>query len=176
MPFGEGARENGGDSDPICDEPGAVVHEALSLDDGHELPRHPEPSRDRGCGKRIGRRHDRSEHEGAAPRQAVDELVCDDRYADRGRDDEADGEQADRPGARAQVAQRGEEGRAVEEGRQDAEEDELGRQLEVGHPRHDPDDEPTENEQDRIRDPESRSDREHRRDRDDEPQGDQSVL
>ena len=55
VPLGEGARENGRHGDPICDEPGAVVHEALSLDDGHEFPRHPEPSRDGRCGERICR-------------------------------------------------------------------------------------------------------------------------
>ena len=100
----------------------------------------------------------------------------DDGHADGRDDDEADREQPDRPDVRSQVAKRGEEGRAVEERRQHAEEDELRLELELGHPRDDADRQAAEHEQDRIRDAQRRRDREHRRDREDEPQRDESVL
>ena len=77
---------------------------------------------------------------------------------------------------RAQIAEGREESGAVEQRWQDAEEDELRRQLELGHARSDPDEQPAENEQDRVRDPEGRSEREHRRDRNDERQRDDPVL
>ncbi len=66
--------------------------------------------------------------------------------------DEADSEQPDRPGVGSQVAERSEEGGAIEKRRQHPEEDELGRELERRHPRNDADCEPAEHEQDRIRD------------------------
>ena len=92
------------------------------------------------------------EHERAGPREAVDERVRDDGDADGRRDDEPDREQPDRPHVRAQVAERGEERGAVEERRQDAEEDELRLKLEIGHARDEADREATEHEQDRVGD------------------------
>ena len=104
------------------------------------------------------------------------ERVRDDRDADGGHDDEADREQPDRPYVGSQVAERGEEGGAVEERRQHAEEDELRLELDVRHSRDDADRQPAEHEQDRIRDAQSRGDREHRRDRAEQPERDDAIL
>ena len=90
--------------------------------------------------------------------------------------DESDREQADRSDVRPEITERREERRAVEQRREDAEEDELRLELELGHCRDDADREAAEHEQDRIRDPQRRSDREHRRDRDDQCQRDDAVL
>ena len=74
---------------------------------------------------------------------------------------------------RAQVAKGREEGRAVEERREHAEEDELRLELELRHPRDEADREAAEDEQDRVRDPKRRRDREHRRDGEDQPERDE---
>ena len=100
----------------------------------------------------------------------------DDSDADGRREHEAESEQPDRPHVRSQLAKRGEEGGAVEERREHAEEDELRVELELRHARHDADRQAAEDEQDRIRDPERRGDCEHRCDREDQGEGDQAVL
>ena len=60
--------------------------------------------------------------------------MCDDGHTDSRDGHEADGEQPDRSRGRPQLAKRREEGRAVEERRQDAEEDELGLSSNSGMP------------------------------------------
>ena len=61
------------------------------------------------------------------------------------------GEHADRCRVRTELAQRGVEGGRVEQRRQERDEDEIRRQLDVRHPREQADDEPADDEQDRIR-------------------------
>ncbi len=100
---------------------------------------------------------------------------------DHGDDDrrhyyEPDCEEPDRADVGAEIAERGEERGPVEERRQDAEEDELRLELEVGHARHEPDREPADDEQDRIRDPHGGGKREERRDDDQEAERDESGL
>ena len=94
-----------------------------------------------------------------------DHGVGDDRDRGHRHQHEPDRQQADRPRVRAQIAQRGEERRGVEQRRQHADEHELGRQLEVGDPRHESERETAEDEQDRIRDPRPRGERQQRRGR-----------
>ena len=77
-------------------------------------------------------------------------------------EDEPDREQPDRAQVGAQVAQRGEERGAVEERRQDADEDEVGRQVDLGQARDEAEREAAEHEQDRVRDPQLRDEHEHR--------------
>ena len=96
----------------------------------------------------MAARHDRVRH---------------DRDDDHRQEDEADRKQADRPQVRAQVAQRGEERGAVEQQRQDADEDEVGRQVDLGQTGDEAERQPAEHEQDRIRDPQLRDEDEHRR-------------
>jgi hypothetical protein len=102
--------------------------------------------------------------------------VGDDGDADGREHDEAEREQPDRPNAGSQVTERGEERSAVQERRQDAEEDQLRRKLDGRHPRQEADREAAEHEQDRVRDAQGRREREHRRNGDEQPQRDDSVL
>ena len=131
---GERARDDRGDRDPVEDETRPVVDEALALDDRHELARDAEATCDRGRGERVGGRDDRAEHERARPTGARRSSACATTATPTvvtttsptasspiGRD------------VRSQVAERREEGGAVEQRRQDAEEDELRLELELGH-------------------------------------------
>ena len=123
-----------GDRDAVEHEARAVVDQALALDDRHELARHAQPARDRRRRDRVGGRDDRAEHEGARPGQpsisawattATPTVVT------------TTSPTASIPigrGVRPQVAKRGEEGRSVEERRQDPEEDQLGPSSNVGIP------------------------------------------
>ena len=129
----EGARDDRRDRNPIQNEAAAVIHEALALHQHHQLAWDAEATRDRGRRQRIRGRDDRSQNERARPRQAVDELMSDNGHADGCHTDESDRQQADRPNVRTQVTKRGEERRAVEQRRKDAEEDELRLELELGH-------------------------------------------
>jgi hypothetical protein len=102
--------------------------------------------------------------------------VRDDRDTDRRHDHQSNGEEPDGPGRRPQVSQRREESRPVQERRQHSEEDELGLQLELGHPGNETDREPAEDEQDGVRDVQRGSDREERRRGEDERERDDTVL
>ena len=75
----------------------------------------------------------------------------DDRDDDHRQEHEADREQADWAKVRAQVAQRGEERCSVEERREHADEDEVGGQIDLGQSRDEPERQPAQHEQDRIR-------------------------
>ena len=112
----------------------AVVDEALALDDRDDSTRHAEPLHDRRRRDRVGGGDDGAEHERGRPREPGHDLVRDDGDDDHRQQHEPDGEQPDRPQVRPQVAQRGEERGAVEERRQDPDEDEVGRQVDLGQP------------------------------------------
>ena len=100
----------------------------------------------------------------------------DDGDRDRGGEHEPDRKEADRPDVRAQVAERGEEGRAVEERRQEDDENEVGRQLEVRDAGREAGCQPAEHEQDRIRHLHERREREQRRDRSEEREEDERIV
>ena len=87
-----------------------------------------------------------------------------------------DREQADGLRVHAEIPERGEERGAVEQHRQHPEEDELRLELELGHPRHEPDREAAEDEQDRVRDAQHRREREQRRDGDEKDERDDADL
>ena len=151
---GERAGDHGRDGHSIEDEAGAVVHEALALDDRDELAwdssrRAIDVAASGSVGETIAPRTN------ASPRKALDRRVRDDGDTHRRDDDEPDREEADRPHIGPQIAKRREERRAVEQRRQDAEEDELGLELELRHPRNEPDREAAEDEEDRVRDAEA---------------------
>ena len=101
----------------------------------------------------------------------------DDRDEDHRQQDEPDREQPDGPEVRAQVAQRREERGAVEERRQHADEDEVGRQVDLGQPGHEAERESAEHEQDRVGHTHLRDEHEHRRPRDQQhEQADEVVV
>src|SRR6185503_9694013 len=99
-------------------------------------------------------------------REPFDERVGNDSHGDGRRDDEADSEPADRAGHGAQVAERREERRAVEERRLE---------LELRHPGHEAEQEAAEDEQDRVRDTDRGRDDEQPRDGDEERERDEPV-
>ena len=153
LPERERAGDRRDDRGPVEDERARVVQEALALDHGDQAARDAEAAPDRGGGDRVGGRDDRAEHERRRPRQVVDEPVRDGGDTDHRRGDEPDREQGDGPEVRAQVAHRGEEGRRVEQRRQEAEQDDLGPELELGQTRDEREREPAQHQQDRVRNP-----------------------
>jgi hypothetical protein len=155
-----------------ANEGGAVVHEALAFDQRHEAPRKAEALRNRGGGSRIRRRDHCAEHECLAPAQAGDELVRDHRDDDHRAEHEPDREEGDREGVLTEVAERREERGTVEERWEDRDEDEVRRELNVGYARDEPEPEPADDEQDRVRDVRPlRRDEEQRDGRDDGEKG-----
>jgi hypothetical protein len=77
---------------------------------------------------------------------------ADDRDRPCRRDDEPDRRQGDHPRVVAQRAQVAEERRRVEQRRQEDEQDEIGVELDVGDPRHEPEQEAADHQRDRVRD------------------------
>ena len=151
-----GERERAGDdrSDGELeeDERGAVVDEALALDDRDRATRHAEPARDRRRGDRVGRRDDRAEHECRRPTRGRSRSGSDRdrRPSSRSTSPIASSEiGSDVP---PQLAQAGVEGGRVEERRQDADEHDVRRQRDVRHARREAEHEAADDEQDRIRD------------------------
>ena len=148
----EAPGDRGRDRELVGDERRRVVDQRLALDDRHVAPRGADPRGDRRRRDGIGGRHDGAQHEGRLPRHAVDELVGDERHAHHREDHEADGEQADLAEVVAQLAQRGEEGRGVEQRRQDDDEHDVGVELDVGDAGDEAQRRAADHEQDRIRD------------------------
>ena len=172
----EAAGDDGDDRHAVDDQGGAVVHEALALDEGDQPPRKPQPLGDRGGGGRVGGGDDRTEYEGRGPGQLRDDGVGDDCDRDRRGQHETDGEERDRDSVGPELAQRGEEGGAVQERREERDEHEVGRELDRRHARHEAEREAAEDEEDRVRDPDDLRDREQRGAGDQEPQEDHAVF
>ena len=98
----------------------------------------------------------------AAPHDIPAKAACATTRDDAGgRGDEPHREQRDRPQVRAEVAQAREERRRVEERRQDRDEHEIRRQLHLGQPRHEAEQEAADDEEHRDRHPAARRDDEH---------------
>ena len=167
LPGGEAAGEHGGDRDLVGDQRGRVVDQRLALDDRHDPAGDADAARDRGGGDGVGGGDDRAEDEGGGPRHVVDHGVGDERDRERGRQHQPDREHADLAHVLAQLAQAGEEARAVEQRREEDEQDEVRLQLGVRDPRDPRDGEAAEDEEDRVRD------REHARGRDEDRDGEQ---
>ena len=142
----------GGDRELERGQRGRVVDEALALEHRDDPPRRAHASGDGGRRHGIGRPEDRAEHDRGLPRQAVDQLVRDPRDAERRRQHEPDCEQADRPRVAAQLAQVGEQRGRVEQRRQRDDEDEVGVEPDVGHPRDEREQRAADGQPDRVRD------------------------
>ena len=140
------------DRRPIGDERGGVVEQGLALDERPDDPRRPDPAEDRGGRERIRRPDDRAQGEGSRPVQPGD-----DRVGRRGHDDDRDDHQADREAAergqiRAQVPDRRLGRGREQQRRQEDEQDQLGLEPDLGHPRHETEEQAAQDEQRRIRD------------------------
>jgi hypothetical protein len=172
----EAARDDGDDGEAVGDERGAVVDEALALDQRDQPAGKTQSSSDRGSRCRVRGRDDRSEHEGLGPAEAGDHGVGDDRDRQHRGQHEADGEERDRANVRAELPQRREEGRPVQEGRQDRDQHEVGSELDARHAGHESEPEASEDEQDGVGNPDQLGHRQERRSRRQQPHEDQAVL
>jgi hypothetical protein len=162
---GEAAADRGGDRDLVDDEGAGVVDQALALEDVDGAPRHPESAQDRARGDRVGRRDDRPQREGRGPGQVEDRVGQPADYGG-GRQDQADRHQRDHPQVFAQRRQVGEEGVGVQQRRQEQEQDEVRVEVDLGDARDHPEDEPAEDEDDRVGHRAPVGDRVQQRDRD----------
>ena len=148
----EAPADRGRHRELVGDEGRRVVDQRLAFDDRHVAARGADARGDRRRRDGIGRRHDGAQHERRLPRHAVDDLVGDDGHAEHREDHEADREQADLAQVVAQLAQRGEEGRGVEQRRQDDDQHDVGVELHVGDAGDEAQRRAADHEQDRIRD------------------------
>src|SRR6266540_2274218 len=104
-------------------------------------------------GQRVGRRDDRPQRECRGPGQPGDQRVRDRRDGDHGHQDQHHRRQRDRPRVAAQVRRWREEGRPVQQRRQEQHQHQVGWQLHGRDPWHEPEQESAEDEQDRVRHP-----------------------
>ena len=171
----EAAADRRRDGDPVGDQRRRVVDQALPLDQGDQPARGAELARDRRRGHRVGRRDDGAEREGDRPGQ-VDELVADDRDRTGRKQHQADRGQRQRAGVGAHRAQIGEEGRHVEQRRQEDHQDQVGVELDVRDAGQVTDGDRPDHEHDRVRDVEQPGDHAQRRDRDAQAQDQELGL
>lgn len=136
----ERPRDDRGDRHAVGDERRRVVHETLALEDRDDRLRDREVARHAERRDGVGRRDDRSEHEGRGPRELGHERVRDDRDGGRRREDEPDREERDREEVAPEVAVGARERRPVEERRDEDEEDRPGVELGPRHAGHARDD------------------------------------
>jgi len=142
------------DGEPVRDQRGAVVDEALAFDQRDQPAWQAEPQRDRRGRGRVRGRDERAQHEGLWPVEARDHGMGNPRHREHRRQHEPDREQPDRPDVRAELPERGEVGGAVEERGQDGDEHEIRLQLHLWGARDEGDRDPAEHKQDRVRDAE----------------------
>ena len=171
----EAAREDGGDGELVGDQRGSVVDEALALDEGDESAGKAEPLRNRRRRGRVRRRDDRPQDERGRPAEARNRGVCHGGDCDHGRQHEADREQPDGADVRAQLAQRAEEGRAVQQRGEDCDEDDVRRQLDPRHAGDEAERKAAEDERDRIGDSNQLGQRQERGSRCQEADEDEAV-
>ena len=160
----------------VRDERGAVVDQALPLDEAADPTGEPEALRDRSGGRGVRRRDDRAENERHRPREPRNDGVGDERDEHHGQQHEADRQKDDRLQVRAELAEGREEGRAVEERRQDGDENEIRGKLDLGDPRDETEGEPAEHEEDRVRGPHPLGDDDQRSRRGEEDEEDEAVF
>ena len=170
----EAPADDGRHRELVGDEGRRVVDQRLAFDDRHVAARGADARGDRRRRDGIGGRHDGAQHEGRLPRHPVDHLVGDDRHAHHREDHEADREQADLAQVVAQLVQRGEEGRGVEQRRQDDDQHDVGVELHVGDARDEAERRAADDEQDRIGDLPVVGD--HEQDRDGAQHGEQHEV
>ena len=140
------------DRDLVGDQGRRVVDQALALEDVDDSPRRADALKDR-CGRdRVRGRDDRPERERDRPRE-LDHLVGNDGDGRRRDQHEPDRVEGDRPRAVAQAAQVGEERGRVQQRRQEDQQHQVGVELDARDPRHQPEQQATEHERDRVRDP-----------------------
>ena len=147
----EAAGDDSGNRELVGDEGGAVVDQALALDDRDDAPGNAKAPSDRRRGDGIGRGDDRAENERFGPAE-VECGMSHHRDDAHRRQHQADRQQADLADVAAQLAQWGEERRRVQQWRQQDQQDELRIELDVGDVGDRGEAESTEHHQQRVRD------------------------
>jgi hypothetical protein len=177
-------RSDRGHRQPVGDQRGRVVHQALALQDGDDDAGHLDAAGDGGGGHGVGRGDDRPQHEPDHPRQAEAE-VAHRRHPHGGEQHQPNGQQRDRPQLLAERPPLGVERGGVQERREEREQGQLGRQLVllqqvVRQPRLEAEDQPADHQQDRVRQPhptgEDADGRHHRHQDDERLAGGQPML
>ena len=151
VPRRERSRHGGDDRRPQQHERGAVVDEALALDDVDQPPRHAEPPADRGRGDRVGRRDDRAEDERLRPSGRSATWCATTATPAVVAIDEPDREQRDRLDVLPQLAQPGEVRRRRGAAAGSRRARPPAASSSAGTPGAKPSSEPAEHEQDRVR-------------------------
>jgi hypothetical protein len=140
------------DREPIRDQCGCVVDQTLPLEDRHDPGRGADPPEDRGGGHGVRRRDDRAESKGRGESHRRDEHVDDGPDDDRCEQHQPDREERDRPCVGLDVADRGREGSAEEDRREQQKEDDVGLELDRRETGHEAEHQSAGDQQDRIRD------------------------
>ena len=108
---------------------GRVVEERLALEDRHDPAGQADPPADRGRGHGVRRRDDRADRERRPPVQVRQQRVHEPADAERGEHDQPDAEQEDRAPVGVEVDERGLDRGGVEQRRQQAEEYDVGGEV-----------------------------------------------
>ena len=172
----EALRRDRTDGDPVDDDPGRVVGQALALEDREDGRGQPNLAGDRARRQRIGRADDGAEHERCAERQLGREPVGGESDADRREEDEAHGEDADRPEVPHELAPPQPRARAEEERRQKDLQDQVGRDLDVRQPGQDRQDQTAEGQERRIGQSQPSRHGREQDDREEQPEDDHETL
>jgi hypothetical protein len=152
LPEVERTRRHGEHGYSVGDDTRGVVNEALSFKDRDYTPRYAETLGDGGRGYGVRGGDYSPEGESRCPRQSYSPVGhhC---YHAGGHQHEADGQERDRTQVRLKVPPGGKERRDVEQRRQEEQEHHLRLELNSRKSRYEAEDQPAQDQQDRVRNP-----------------------
>ncbi len=154
----EGSAHGSRHGDAVGDQRGSVVDEALALDQVDDPTRSAEAAHDRRCCDRVGGGDDGAQRERHGPGQIEHVVAGEGDQYDRDQH-EPDGRQGERPRVAAKRPHVGEEGRGVQQRRQEDEQHEVRIELGLGDAGENPQHQTAQNEHDRIRDADASGER-----------------
>jgi len=169
------AQRGRGDRRAQQHERGRVVDETLALEDGEQPRGQPEALADARRGDDVGRADDRPERDRGGEAEAGQDRDEREPGDERAHDDEHDRERRDRSEVATEVDDGEAEGRGVEQRRQDADEDDLGVDLDHRNAGQEAVADADDHEQQGRRDPEPPGERRRRDDDDDPGDGDERI-
>ncbi|CAM5401527.1 hypothetical protein SAVIM40S_02653 [Streptomyces avidinii] len=146
---GEAAADDCGDGHVVQHDGRHVVEESLALQDRHHAAGEPQRSGDGGGGHRVGRGDERAERDGGSERQTGHDGVGHGGHGRRGDEHQGHGQQQDGPDVGRELPPGGALHGGVQQRRQHQRQDELGRDLDVRHRRHQREDHPADGHEDR---------------------------
>src|SRR5207249_3382615 len=131
---------------------GGVVDQALRLQQRHHPPRSADIPQQCSRGQRVRRGEQGPERECHGPTDLRQQRMGDDADQNRRSQDQANSQRQNRSQLSFDVARRGVEAGDIDQRRQEQQEDQFGRQLDVRRRRQDRQQQTAKDEQDRIRD------------------------